>query len=949
MQKLVCFLLFPFAAVLLTAQQAAPDLAVRGKQLLLEGKRLTDEDAPSKAIPLLLEALRIFRAIPEPAGEVVALNNLGAAHDAVGQRPKALEYYQLALPLRQRLMDRRGEAITRSNMGLIYSEMRQPKEALAQFELARGLIDPERDPDVMATTLNNIGRANEDMGEKDKALQYYSQSRQLYRGLRSPAGEARTLNNMGSVWDDLGEKQKALEHFNAAIPLWRAARNRSGEANTLNSIGLVFATLGNRTKALEYYDQALRILQQAEDPEAEANVRHNVAAVLSALGDKKRALEQYTLVLSRRRQLNDRYGEADTLNSIAGVYYDLSDKAMALRKLEEALTIWREISDRAGMGRTLHNMGGIYSELGNAFKGLDYCLQALPLRRFVRDSEGEAYTFGQLADIESSRNPSMAIWYAKQALNTLQRLRQNISGLRLEQRKSLDEKMGPRFLSTAVLLVRQERLAEAQQVLDLLKEAESYQYGRADSTAYLSRRLVLTAREQRMTAEFESHAKRLETLASERTVTGNAPDRSGNQGTRVAELDRQLLAANGALRRSLEQSAAAFFRGPERADDSLQVPEANGLRDLLRRLGQGTGVIYALAAKDDYAALLVTAGAHKVYWSKIGRTALNKKIREFRGVLRNPGQDPLAKAQELHKLLLPDGLKAQLGAQGVRHIMWSLDDQLRYLPVGALHDGKEYLAFQFRHSLFSPASEKRLTAEVPRNWVGVAFGATRGGSGFSPLPAVREECEKIFGFGVTNTIQGQCKLDQNFTKAALLDRNCRCNVVHIASHFLSRPGTPADSKLLLGDGGLVSVADLEEQTTLFDGVDLLTLSACETGLSSLTDDGREIDSLASVMERLGAKAVLASLWSVNDRSTALFMQEFYKVRQSAPGMTKAEALQRAQRAMLEGQIKGNGCGPPRKGASADVDMGSPGFACEAARPYAHPYYWAPFVLMGNWK
>jgi len=88
---------------------------------------------------------------------------------------------------------------------------------------------------------------------------------------------------------------------------------------------------------------------------------------------------------------------------------------------------------------------------------------------------------------------------------------------------------------------------------------------------------------------------------------------------------------------------------------------------------------------------------------------------------------------------------------------------------------------------------------------------------------------------------------------------------------------------------------------------------------------------------------------VNDRSTAVFMMEFYKIRQTNPGMAKSEALQRAQLGMLEGKIKGGGCGPQRLGAGMKEKETTPGYVCDGERPYAHPYYWAPFVLMGNWK
>ena len=91
--------------------------------------------------------------------------------------------------------------------------------------------------------------------------------------------------------------------------------------------------------------------------------------------------------------------------------------------------------------------------------------------------------------------------------------------------------------------------------------------------------------------------------------------------------------------------------------------------------------------------------------------------------------------------------------------------------------------------------------------------------------------------------------------------------------------------------------------------------------------------------------MLASLWSVNDKSTSLFIQEFYRIRQQQR-LTKGEALRKVQSAMIEGRIQGTGCGTRYSPPSGKLTAK---YACDEKRPYSHPYYWAPFVLMGNFK
>ena len=147
------------------------------------------------------------------------------------------------------------------------------------------------------------------------------------------------------------------------------------------------------------------------------------------------------------------------------------------------------------------------------------------------------------------------------------------------------------------------------------------------------------------------------------------------------------------------------------------------------------------------------------------------------------------------------------------------------------------------------------------------------------------------------------------------------------------PGDDTTSYLLLGgkqsQGQRLTLAEINDDPDIsFNDVELLTLSACNTALT-IPGDGREVDGLGILAQRKGAKAVMATLWSVYDPSTSLLMQTFYRNWTTNTGspLSKAEALRRAQVAFLQG--------------APDQPASKP--------PYAHPYYWAPFILIGNWQ
>jgi CHAT domain-containing protein len=314
--------------------------------------------------------------------------------------------------------------------------------------------------------------------------------------------------------------------------------------------------------------------------------------------------------------------------------------------------------------------------------------------------------------------------------------------------------------------------------------------------------------------------------------------------------------------------------------------------------------------------------------------------------------DPLPLARELYSIVFPEGLRQNLESLEAHTIMWSIDGPLRYIPIAALHDGHDYLVKRFRNSLFTPRSMGDLLEQPASGWQGLGYGMSKGTAFFPALDSVPAELHGIFRTQGsqpdtgTAPVPGTVRLDEEFTRAAisrdLLQLNHR--VVHIATHFDSRSSAES-SQLLLGDGTMWNLREISAGTQIFDGVDLLTLSACSTAFTNRGEDGKEVDSLATLAQDNGARSVIASLWSVSDEATARLMQTMYRLLQQNPPLTKSEALRQAQEQMLLGTLHaGADAGPQNRGAIANRAAPSP-----AHRDWTHPYFWAPFILIGNWK
>jgi CHAT domain-containing protein len=200
-------------------------------------------------------------------------------------------------------------------------------------------------------------------------------------------------------------------------------------------------------------------------------------------------------------------------------------------------------------------------------------------------------------------------------------------------------------------------------------------------------------------------------------------------------------------------------------------------------------------------------------------------------------------------------------------------------------------------------------------------------------------------------LPGDIYLDKDFTQARFHDVLDRAYpVIHIASHFQFIPGTESQSFLLLGDGKELTLAELRTGGWKFGSVDMMTLSACNTALGGdRSENGNEIEGFGALAQRQGAKGVLATLWPVADQSTAMLMQSLYRLRQEK-GLTKADALREAQLMLISGKHAhpiALGIMPIVSSAGTGA-VDAPTYKLEPAKPYAHPFYWAPFILMGNW-
>jgi CHAT domain-containing protein len=499
----------------------------------------------------------------------------------------------------------------------------------------------------------------------------------------------------------------------------------------------------------------------------------------------------------------------------------------------------------------------------------------------------------------------------------------------------------------ADVLLQQDRVLEAQQVLDLLKVQELEGYLRNVRGA--EKKLEYLRAEDEILNQYTTLQKTAIEIGQELTELRKLDVKNALNPTQQQRL-KNLAEAEGRINRQFNQfidsdaikTLVAYLR---RRDDNqnLNLEDLNALRDDLRKLN--AVLIYPLILEDRLELIITTPNSPPLRRTvkNLKRKDLNDAIAAYRSALENPRSNAQAQAQQLYTWLIKP-LEADLQQTKPTTIIYAPDGQLRYIPLAALHDGNQWLIQRYRINNITARSVTDLQT-VPRKQPRILAGAfgtlettVKVGDQsfrFDGLPAATREVKTLMA-AIPGTIG---LLDREFSRAATVQRLNSFTIVHLATHGKVVLGRAENSFVLLGNtqADVVTLDEIKDLT--MTNVDLVVLSACETGLGGKLGNGEEILGLGYQFQRAGARAAIASLWQVDDGGTQALMDAFYAGLKQ--GMTKTQALQQAQIALITSQDQGTGSNR----ATLRVEIQN--YPQTIRDTLSHPYYWAPFILIGN--
>ncbi|WP_177167740.1 CHAT domain-containing tetratricopeptide repeat protein [Nitrosomonas marina] len=873
------------------------------------------------AIDLARQALEIAEAYSDQGLKAETHVTLGRAYLQAGNYSAAKHHSELARILAQQIGNLVLESDSTRNLGAIYKNQGEFNRAENYYQTALTLATRAEDLLLQAKALNNLGELSQRRGQYVEGLEFYEQSLQLRQKTEDLAGQGNVLGNLCRIYRDLNEYEQALLFCKRALKISRKTRTKAYEANHLNNIAEIYWRLGKFKKAKKNFIQSIEIKQALGDRDGEARAWNNLAVILKSEGKYEKALDSFFKSLNIKQQINDISGQSATYYNIGLTYTDLDRYNDALEYLKHALLIQAELSEAGLLWR-------IYGKLSDIHKYLNH--------------------------------PDLAVFFGKLAVNHIQSLRAENLELNKHLQKSFLEDKRVIYENLANLLIDQGRFPEAQQVLAMLKEEEYFDFiqrqgtleGNSTKATYTRTESDYAARYHQLTSGLIEQRKTY-TQLNKKKESGQILTQMETQ--RLNELNATLKEARTIYLEFLNELEQVFEEERHLKEFyARDLDEINQTQYLLSKF-ENTVLVYYLYTDEKLRILLVDANlsfSPTLYEQPINRRELNHLIHAFREALSRRN-DPLIFAEKLFKLLI-EPIQADLDLLQPETLLIYPARSLRYLPFSALFDGERYLTEQYAITMYNAAAQSYLLLDKPRDhWSIAGFGVSESlDPVFSDLPAVEDEINVIVKEKIadeTGILPGSAYLNQEFTPDQLiqvLKQRDAYQVIHLATHFKFTPGSPISSFLLAGKGTHISLQDLLQGDYQMAGKDLVTLSACETALGELDDpeqDGKELEGLGTLIQRKGAHAVLATLWPVADQSTAVFMAQFYTLREQK-SISKAEAIRQTQRLFIQGNVIMDETS--RKARLRGISLPADEIV---ESQFEHPYFWAPFILMGNWQ
>ncbi len=930
----VCFLLSEFAEAGKRYETAA-SLAEQGQDRLVMGRALSKlgrvygyQGNTDQARAQLTRALGLLKTSENDP-------NL-AARNAYGEALTNLAEVTYSAGNLAKVLDQLNEAS---------SFLRDDQEGLARIHL------------LTADTVGSLGDAERALAESGRALE-------LYKASNNKVGEGLARVTRAMVLIFKGPADEVTPNLDETIERFRAIGDRHSQARATTTLGQAYQMLGNLPSALSNYESGLRLYESTGDMYSVAVMSFKMATLY--VWDKpEKALPYYERSLALSRERGFLRNEANAFSEIAWVYAAQKRSDQASEQIRQAQALFERIGDRRGQAIALRNYGTFLFKLGQKEQALAALNEALPLSQRVGDTSILLDTLFELARVNYSiGNYEAGLSFIDQSLKQIEELRTGVktpdlrtlyfSGVRRHYDLCLNilmrlHQQHPEgdFAKRAFLVSEKSR---ARSLIDMVREIRSTWRQGADPN--------LLRREREAIALIRSASEYQWDLS----LNGvKDPAEASDVQERIAKLNDEYGKIQVELRaQSQSRPALAEF-------------ELKNIQQVQQELQAGDSMLLEYSLGDEQSYLWATTADSFQSYDLPPRLVLEDKAKELYNLVierQRSGVDQagaeesdkqyFAKAAALSQTLLGP-VATQLGS---KRLIFVREGALQLIPLDALIDPRnqdvgpdetanayllvtnEIVALPSMSTLLAVRAAKKRSASSgrvvaifadpvfgpndDRMHAGSSTAAQAAGlSASDSQPAVSasrliyssEEADAISAMAPS----GSTMIAKGFEasrETAMSKRIGEYQVVHFATHGSLNTDYPELSAIVLtsvdqSGGKQTGVMPLNDIYGLDLSAELVVLSACQTALGK-DIKGEGLIGLPHAFMSAGSKSVVASLWKVDDRATALLMSYFYEgmLKQGLPG---AAALRAAKLKMMQD------------------------------KQYSAPFYWAGFVFQGDYE
>jgi CHAT domain-containing protein/lipopolysaccharide biosynthesis regulator YciM len=980
-----------FAQQALAVARQIKNKLVEVRALAFIGNAYASLKEHQKAIEFAQQALTLARETKNSGAEAVALDSLTRAYSSLGDGQKTIEFGQQALVVARQIKNNLVEGRALAFLGSGYIQLKEPQkgidfaqqtknsqlEALSTFLLSLGYFQLENYTKTVEFAQKSLA-----LGQSINPEFKQTASIALAIAYLKLNQEQNTINTLQSLFESGEVKGRKLTSYEAKkyaeftlslfymkLDRWQEAidmieRGLADTQDTVNQevklpglslLSFIYIYLGDYKKGTELAQQGILIGKTSQNKEAKALLFASLVLAALQQGDYQNTIDAAQKILKSASDNKDTNLELFALYMLAQSYGGLGDYQKARQFAQQSLALSQE-RKVAQDDKTLAILANIDTKEGRTEEAI------LKYRKLIGTNNKNLNAQISLARIYRTQNlPTTAITYYKQAVSQIEQERISLQSLSIDLQESLLKnavfgfldkiKRADVYRELADLLIAQGRVGEAQQVLELLKVQELNDFARGTRSPDKISDVELNAVETRIRDKHGS------LIAFGKKLAECEQSQDAKPCSQLSELQTQY----NVLAQKFDQEVQTI----EKQVAARRLEQVTtGTQDFIASAEKivsaqpNTVLIYPLVLQDRVRLLWASKGgvlSNQV--CNVGETELWKTISEFRELLRTPRSDIAtvkATGKKLYDCLVKP-LEPELQKNNIQNLVFVPDRSTSYIPMGALFDGEKFLIERYTISSVLNAGLTDVSDRLPpnpQNTPVLALGLSEAKAGFNALPNVPLELDAIVRQQTNDSrgiYPGAEFLNQSFTLDALQNNLRDRKVLHIATHGVFVPKNPKESYLLLGNGDKYPIYQIQFLRNLRN-VHLVVLSACETALGGPDANGTEIPGISSYFLRDKAKAVMASLWSVNDDSTRQLMQNFYSnlatAKATAP-ITKAQALRQAQLNLLRGSssIPDN---PEQRGLGLEDRPGSASSPLSSTAPgFSHPYYWAPFILIGN--